>query len=96
MAGVFLARLRLSREGLDSHSFHQCADMSAAYSSIFSNKLVTKHACAHERVLQMELVDSAYKHQTILPDRSRLVIHTATAYIPSGFVCWMIARSWLR
>ncbi|SDP54657.1 hypothetical protein SAMN05660330_03132 [Desulforhopalus singaporensis] len=51
VAGMFLARFWLWINSLYVHSFHQCAYASAANSFSFSDKLVTKNACAHERVL---------------------------------------------
>jgi len=77
---MLLTRLRLLADSLDTHPFHKCADLGAADSFALPDKLITKHACAHKRVFQVEAVESAHERKVILTDWSILVIDTTTAY----------------
>ncbi|SDP84929.1 hypothetical protein SAMN05660330_04389 [Desulforhopalus singaporensis] len=81
VAAMFLARFRFLTESLWVHSFHQCACAIAPNSLSFQDKLISKHACGHKRVVPMELVDSAHQCEFILTHRPRPAIGAATAYL---------------
>src|SRR6218665_919163 len=45
----------------------------------FAPELIAHHPCAHERVLQVELVQPPHQPQVALADRARQVVHRAAA-----------------
>ena len=53
--------------------------MTSANIDLFSGQLVTQHACTHERVFQMQLVDAAHECQIDGTYRLGQVVHRASA-----------------
>ena len=53
--------------------------MPATRLSAFAPQLITQHSRAHERVLQVQLVETAHQGQISITYRTRQVIHRAPA-----------------
>ena len=58
---------------------HERSQVAAANVDALALQLSAQHACAHERVLQMQLVDAAHERQICLPGKPGQVVNTATA-----------------
>src|SRR6218665_453236 len=74
-----LAAARLRAQRLDAHALHQRGHGPAADLQAFAPELIAHHPCAHERVLQGELVQPPPQPQVALADRARQVVHRAAA-----------------
>ena len=63
VAGHGFAGVWAPMDRLDSHALHQCSDMAAANLDTFAVQHVAQHPCAHERMLQMQLVEPPHNRQ---------------------------------
>jgi len=76
---VALTGARLWAQSLDAHARHERSQVAAANVDALALQLSAQHACAHERVLQMQLVDAAHERQICLAGEPGQVVNTATA-----------------
>ena len=74
-----LTGARLRAQGLDAHAQHQCAQVTAAYEDALASQHAAKHPGTHERVLQVQFVNSAHECQVGIAGRPRLVVDRASA-----------------
>jgi 50S ribosomal subunit-associated GTPase HflX len=58
-----LAGARLRAQGLDAHALHERAHVAPPDMNALVLQLAAQHACAHEGVLQVQLVDAAHERQ---------------------------------
>jgi len=65
---------------LDPHALHQRADTLAANGGAGSIELISQHACPHERVFQMQFIDTPHQRQISGTDGFLPVVDTAPAY----------------
>ena len=74
-----LAGVRLRAQGLDAHAQHQRAQVTAAYEDALASQHAAKHPGTHERVLQVQFVNSTHECQVGIAGRAAAVVHGASA-----------------
>ena len=70
-----LARAGLRRQRFNAHAAHERADVASSNMNVLTRQLVAQHARAHERMLQVQLIDATHERQIGLTHGLGQVVH---------------------